>query len=213
MSKYLSNELPDFPEWFESHLSEQLCSVSFESTSDSMISYIKLWGLIEIFTKIIVKLYEKRCHIKELEPLRRDICKAQAELKVYSESLENFISQYQQSISYNEAINLSEDIAKVSISLKRLSVNKFSTKAKDIAPQPLPNQEDFERASNYLGLETELIGKLLKPKGKQSKYYDTRNLIAHEGKIDIKPDNLFNLRIQPIKTAVEQIRTIVTEPM
>jgi hypothetical protein len=209
MPELIKTTLPDFPDWFEQRLVEQLVEIKFDSIEASMLSYIKLWGLVESFTKIIMKLYEKRCHLKELKPIIQNIAEARVKLDVYSGQLDEHIRQYSQSISANQAITLNDDITSLGIKLKRHEVSKFSTEAKDLAPQKLPNKEDFEKASNSLNVKLNLVAELLKPKAGKSRYYDTRNLIAHEGKLDLQPENFYRIRIEPLMNAINEIKLLV----
>lgn len=209
MPELIKTTLPDFPDWFKQCLVEQLVKIKLDSIEASMLSYIKLWGLIESFTKIIMKLYEKRCHLKELEPIIQNIAETKLKLDVYSGQLDEYIRQCSQSISANQAITLSDGIASLGIKLKRQEVSKFSTEAKDLAPQKLPNKEEFEKALNSLNLKFDLVVDLLKPKAGKSRFYDTRNQIAHEGKLDLQPENLYHLRIEPVMNAIDEIKLLI----
>ena len=66
----------------------------------------------------------------------------------------------------------------------------------------LPSAKDIEKAGAEIGLKDSGLGSLLLPSNSDSKYYKTRNTIAHEVKSDIKLRNFILMRINPVKKVV-----------
>lgn len=203
--------LPDFPDWFQPFLQEQLKDVPDFTEQESyhidnlMLAYIKLWGVVEAYSKIIYRLYEKRTNLKEVEPLLNEVKRNKDNLVKWEQSVSILIAQYKENISTGTVAITADGIKKETINLKAIKATKFSVEKRDIALMKLPSKEDFERACIFLGIHQKNISSVLKPKNSESVFYKTRNSIAHEGKSDIVFKNFILIRINPVKEVVSEI--------
>lgn len=203
--------LPDFPNWFKPFLQEQIKEVPDFTEQESyhidnlMLAYIKLWGVIEAYSKIIYRLYEKRTNLKEVEPLLNEVKRHKETLIKWEKSVSILIAQYTKNISTGTEAITADNIKKENIDLKAIKATKYSVEKRDIALMKLPSKEDFEKACKFLGVDQKNISSLLKPKSSESVFYKTRNSIAHEGKSDIVFKNFILIRINPVKEAVSEI--------
>ena len=183
--------IEDFPKWFDKFYLEQLQEVpSFEEQStydiDNLnIAYIRLWSIIEIFSKIIYRLYEKRCNTKELTALENEVRQHLEGIAEYLDKIELAVQQYTSSESGELDSITFEGISKRSYILKPVKPVKYSVEKRDLASYSLPTKDKFEKACKSMNLRCPTVASLLKPDGGESKYYSTRNSIAHEGKPDI----------------------------
>ena len=203
--------LPDFPDWFQPFLQEQMKEVPDFTEQESyhidnlMLAYIKLWGIVEAYSKIIYRLYEKRTHLKEIEPLLNEVKRHKENLIKWEQSVSILIAKYTENISTGTVPIASDNIKKETINLRAIKATKFSVEKRDIALMKLPSKEDFEKAYVFLGIGQNNISSVLKPKNSESVFYKTRNSIAHEGKSDIALKNFILIRINPVKEVVSEI--------
>ncbi|MEJ1414258.1 MAG: hypothetical protein RPU13_13480 [Candidatus Sedimenticola sp. (ex Thyasira tokunagai)] len=186
-------EVPDFTEQKSYHI------------DNLMLAYIKLWGIVEAYSKIIYRLYEKRTNLKELEPLLNEVKRHKENLIKWEQSVSILIGQYTENISTGTVAITADNIKKEAINLKAIKVTKYSVEKRDISLMKLPSKEDFEKACVFLGVGQKNISSVLKPKNGESVFYKTRNSIAHEGKSDIVLKNFILIRIDPVKEVVSEI--------
>jgi len=186
-------EVPDFTEQESYHI------------DNLMLAYIKLWGIVEAYSKIIYRLYEKRTHLKEIEPLLNEVKRHKENLIKWEQSVSILIAQYTENISTGTVPIASDNIKRETINLRAIKATKFSVEKRDIALMKLPSKEDFEKAYVFLGIGQNNISSVLKPKNGGSVFYKTRNSIAHEGKSDIALKNFILIRINPVKEVVSEI--------
>jgi len=176
-----------------------------------MLAYIKLWGIVEIYSKIIYRLYEKRTHLKELEPLLNEVKTHRENLIRWEQSVSMLISQYTENISSGAVSINSGAIKKETINLKSIKATKFSVEKRDISLMKLPSKEDFEKACEFLDISQKGISSVLKPKNGESIFYKTRNSIAHDGKSDILFRNFILHRINPLKKVTSEIKALANK--
>ncbi len=206
--------LPDFPDWFHDFLDEQLkefpdfAEHETSRKDDLMLSYLKLWGVIEAFSKIIVRLYQKRTNLIEIKAQLKEAECHKESMSEWEESLSVLITQYAENINTGTVSITADNIVKKTINLKAIKATKFSVEKRDIALMKLPSKENFEKACSFLEINQKGVLGLLKPKGGESVFYNTRNSIAHEGKLDIAFKNFVTIRINPVKEAVSEIKCI-----
>lgn len=150
--------LVDFPNWFIAFFNEQLKDINlrYKNMNNNekemmMIIYIKQWGIIESFSKIIYRLYQKRIYLLEIKP-KLEAAKIDEHINTLTQwktSLSNLIQQYEQSINTNAQINL-DDINKSSVTLDKVKAIRFSVEKRDISKMKLPSKEDFEKALSHI---------------------------------------------------------------
>jgi len=205
----------DFPEWFSSFLDEQLKEVpTFKEQSaydiDNLsIAYIRLWSIYEVYVKVLKTLYEKRCDLKEIEAKIEKAENIVVSANVWVSDARNISLAYSKSIRFGESINIEENVSAFSAQIKTIPVKKYSVRKSDIAPMRLPTAKEIDKASSAFGFNGVEISHLLLPINSKSKFYKTRNTIAHEGKSDIQLRSFIINRINPVKEVVETIRRYV----
>ena len=205
----------DFPEWFADFLDEQLKEVPTFKEQPSYdidnlsIAYIRLWSIYETYIKILHKLYEKRCVLKEIDAKIQQAENVATSANTWASNAKNVSAAYSASIRFGETINIDENVAKFTAQIKTITVSKYSVRKSDIALMTLPNGKDIDKASTEFGLNGSEISLLLHPSNSDSKFYKTRNTIAHEGKSDIQLRNFILKRINPLKEVVDAIKGYV----
>lgn len=211
----------DFPHWFETFFNEQLsaieCHVEYFSSMplpQLQITYIRLWSVIESFSKIVFLLAEKRHCVKELSPEIDRIKIIQTRLEQYKIDVLAALRFYQQSIDAASARNTEvlTDIAAVKIDFKRREFKQFSVDKSVVFKEKLPNKSVMDKAFSILEFNVAGFSDLLNDGSKNSKYYQTRNQIAHEGKADITAESLINKRIMPLLTVINEIKHCLEQP-
>ena len=207
----------DFPEWFAGFLEEQLAEVPTFREQPSYhidnlsIAYIKLWSIYETYIKILQKLYEKRCALKEIDVKIQLSETAAKDIKNWTLEAKKVSAAYLTSMRSGKHIDIEDNIGKLTVNIKGITVSKYSVRKSDVALMALPNAKDIEKASVEFNLDGSEISHLLHPTNSESKFYKTRNIIAHEGKSDILLRNFILMRIDPLKEAVEAIKRYVDE--
>ena len=212
--------IPDFPDWFQVFLEEQIkntpCLTEQQDAHnynlDSlMIAYVSLWGVIEAFSKIIVRLYEKRVNLKEIEAQLKEAENYKTTINDWSKSLSALIEQYRENIKNGMTLITASDEPKKIINIKPIKATKYSVEKKDVALMKLPSKDEFDETCLFLKIQLPGLSVLLKSKSADSIYYKTRNSIAHEGKSDIEHKNFIRIRIKPVQQAMLQIKEIMKE--
>lgn len=211
----------DFPCWFEIFFHEQIRGIECHSEYFSVmpieqlqITYIKLWSVIESFSKIIKILAEKRNFLKELTPEIKRVEGIQTKLEQYKNDVLAAISFYQQSIDANSESNSRSltAIAAVTINFKRYEMKQFAVEKSVVFKEKLPNKAEMNKALSTLKLNIAGFSDLLNEGGRASSYYQTRNQIAHEGKSDISATTLIDKRIMPLLAVIKQIKHCLEQP-
>jgi len=207
----------DFPGWFNDYSKEQLKECDDDGgcfTNDSLeelqIAYIKIWSVIEIFSKIIIILAEKRAHLKEIKPVLDNIKQYRSALDSYENSLIEIISHHESSI--DGACTKQFDIKDVPVfnkTLKKISGKKFSVSKNVVFKPALPKKDDIDKAIKILDIYPPQFSDFLNAADKESKFYTTRNKIAHEGNIDIKKESFVKERLIPILQISRGIRDYI----
>lgn len=202
----------DFPEWFSGFITAQLQEIptfTEQPTYDIdnlTIAYIKLWSVYEIYIKILYKLFEKRCALKEITVKIEEARLMLDNAHSWISDAKEVSAAYSESIRLGKRINIEHGVKKLSSNFKAIAANKYSTRKSDIVLMKLPTAKDIEKASEEFGLDGKRISHLLHPSNSESRYYKTRNTIAHEGKSDIELSNFIRLRINPMKDVVNLIQ-------
>ncbi|MBV1928382.1 MAG: hypothetical protein KUG81_02605 [Gammaproteobacteria bacterium] len=205
----------DFPEWFSDFIDEQLEEVpTFKEQApyniDNLsIAYLRLWSIYETYIKILHKLYEKRCALKEIDAKIQQAENIAISANSWASNAKNISAAYLASIRFGEPINIDEKVVKFTAQIKTIPVRKYSVRKSDIALMPLPNGNDIDKASTEFGINGSEISLLLHPSNSDSRFYKTRNTIAHEGKSDIQLRNFIGKRINPLKEVVDTIKGYV----
>ncbi|PHS26410.1 MAG: hypothetical protein COA83_03395 [Methylophaga sp.] len=151
------------------------------------------------------KLYEKRSALKEINAKIEQAEHIAKNAKSWIASTQEISSAYSASIRFGETINIDENGTKFTAQIKSITVSKYSMRKSDIALMTLPNAKAIEKASSEFSLKGADISHLLHPSNSESKFYKTRNTIAHEGKSDIQLRNFITRRIDPLKNVVNTI--------
>ena len=202
----------DFPAWFTQFLDEQLAEVPTFDEQPSYdidnlsIAYIRLWSVYETYTKILNRLYEKRCALKEIDARIIQAEQVVADAAAWVLNAKKVSSSYLASIRFGDSIDIEESVTKLTAQVKTINVSKYSVRKSDIALMHLPSAKDIEKACVEIGLKDSGLGGLLLPSNSESKFYKTRNIIAHEGKSDIQLRNFILKRINPVREVVSIIK-------
>ena len=205
----------DFPHWFETFFNEQLIAIECNADYFSamplphlQMTYIKLWSVIESFSKIACLLAEKRHCLKDISPEIKRIEGVQIQLEQYKSDVLAAMSFYQMSIDANSALNADalKAITAVKGDFKRRELKKYSVEKSVVFKEKLPNKTVMDKALSTLKLNVAGFSEVLNDDSKNSIYYQTRNRIAHEGKSDISETTLINKRIMPLLKVIEQIK-------
>jgi len=201
----------DFPDWFSEFVNKQLADVPIfqdeqsYDINDLSISYIRLWSVFEIYIKILVRLNEKRSAKKKIDARINQAEKIASNLKDWVANARIVSSKYEASIQLGKAIDIEKNIGKFTGQIKPISVDKFTVRKSDISSTRLPSAKDIEKACAEFSLNCSELTLLLKPTNSESKFYKTRNTIAHEGRSDIQERNFLAKRINPLRSAVDAI--------
>ncbi|MDY0269988.1 hypothetical protein [Trichloromonas sp.] len=198
--------LKDFPAWFLGFAEGQLAGYLHfgaahhdETIEQLQIAYIKIWSVVEIFSKIIIILADKRTTTKELKPLVENIKRHREKLDEYEKGLIEIISFHESSINDSETNQFKiNDVANLKIDLKKISSKKFSVSKSDVFKPALPKKNDLDKAIKVLNIDPPKFSDFLNAADKESKFYTTRNKIAHEGTVDLKKENFIKERLLPI---------------
>jgi len=205
----------DFPEWFPGFLNEQLKEVpTFKEQPsyhiDSLsISYIRLWSIYETYVKVLYKLYEKRCALKEIDAKIQQAEQVAINATEWASNAKKISSNYSKSIHYGDPIDNDINVTKFTAQIKTITVSKYSVRKSDIALMPLPSEKDINKASSEFGINGVEVSFLLSPSNSDSKFYKTRNTIAHEGRADIQLRNFILIRINPLKEVIHTIKNYI----
>ena len=205
----------DFPEWFACFLKEQLSQVPTFNEQPSYdidnlaIAYIKLWSVFEIYIKVLVKLHQKRGALKEVDAKIKQAERIIENANNWVASAKELSDSYSASIRSGTVIDVDKNLGKFSSQIKATSVSKYTMRKSDIVLMSLPNAKEIEKASAEFQLDCLELSNLLRPTNSESKFYKTRNTIAHEGKSDIQLRNFIIKRIIPLKKVVDIIKNYV----
>lgn len=211
----------DFPHWFEAFFNEQLngieCHADYFSAMplpQLQITYIRLWSVIESFSKIAFLLAEKRNFLKELMPEIKRVEGIQIQLEQYQKDVLAAINFYQRSIDVNSEFNADglKMITAVKSDFKRRELKQYSVEKNVVFKEKLPNKAEMDKALSTLKLNVAGFSDVLNEGGKTSSYYQTRNQIAHEGKSDISAITMIDKRITPLLTVIKQIKHCFEQP-
>ena len=201
----------DFPEWFSTFLEEQLGDVPTFREQPSYdidnltIAYIRLWSIFEIYIKILRKLHEKRSALKEINAKIKHAEEVASNVSAWITDAKKVASAYSDSIRSGAHIDIDENVAKLSAQIKTITVSKYSVRKSDIALMPLPTAKDIDKSCAEFEFNGSKLSNLLEPTNSESKFYKTRNTIAHEGKSDIQLRNFILMRINPLREVVDII--------
>ena len=201
----------DFPNWFPEFVNEQLAKVPTFQEQQSYdidnlsIAYIRLWSVFEIYIKILVRLTEKRSAKKEIDARIKKAEQIASNLRDWIASAKIVSNEYEASIQLGKVIDVEKNIGKFAGQIKSVSVEKFTVRKSDISSTRLPSAKDIEKACAEFSLKCSELTSLLQPTNSESKFYKTRNMIAHEGKSDIQERNFIVRRINPLRTTVVAI--------
>ena len=210
--------IKDFPGWFVDFVNKQLCDYEdadecFENMTlaELQVAYIKIWSVIEGFAKITHILASKRNFLRELEPEIDTIKSLKQKLTDYENKLKDVVDFHRQSIGgTNKNVSLNFDaINAVKIELKKKKSIKFSVAKNVVFKGKLPNKENIDEAFKGLGLDIPEFSALLNNDGKPSKFYTTRNKIAHEGAVVVQIKTLKNERLLPILAMAKKIEAYI----
>jgi len=201
----------DFPDWFTVFINEQLAEVPTFNEQPAYdidnlsITYIRLWSIFETYIKIICKLHEKRSALKEINAKIEQAKHIAKKAKLWIDSAQEVSSAYSASVHSGDIIKIDENVTKFTAQIKSITVTKYSMRKSDIALMKLPDAKAVEKASSEFDLEGSDISHLLHPTNSESKFYKTRNTIAHEGRSDIQLRNFITRRIDPLRNVVNII--------
>ncbi|MER0215591.1 MAG: hypothetical protein DU481_05205 [Nitrosomonas sp.] len=211
-----------YPEWLKNDINELLNKVDSavlhsQNADELSVTYLRCWAVIELFTKVTHTMLEKREYAEEIKnkisTTKDSLEKSLLEFNMREAELEKIVSYY-----FNKDVIPSEIPKKVKLSDLSTKISdidcqkKFSfEKAAISTNKRLPSKSDATKMVEKLHIKSRQFLGLLKDDGKsQSKYYITRNHIAHEGKLDISPDTLIKDRIMPVLNAALEIRDEIT---
>src|SRR5690606_35485411 len=138
--------------------------------------------------------------------------KSLLEFNMREAELEKIVSYYLNKDGVSSEIPKKVTLCDLSTKISDIDCHKqFSLdKATLSANKRLPSKSDATTMVEKLPIKSRQFLDLLKDGKTQSKYYITRNHIAHEGKLDIKPDTLIKDRIVPVLNAAIEIRDELT---
>ena len=124
----------DYPAWFAEFLEEQMAEVPTFNEQPSYhidnlsIAYIRLWSIYETYTKILNRLYEKRCALKEIDAKINQAEKIVADATAWVLSAKNISSSYSASMRLGNSIDIEENVSKLTVQIKTINVSKYSVR-------------------------------------------------------------------------------------
>lgn len=208
----------DFPDWFVSFSTEQLESLKSDISlleqkplPELQIDYLKVWSVIESFSKIVVTLAEKRNFLKDLKPQMKVIEQKTSELAQIKQELQKAIRYYESSID-GQLIDWEVDaIRAFPKGVKKKDCKKFSVDKNIVFRATLPNRATTEKSLQALEFGVMKFCSVVNQGTNGSKYYSTRNKIAHEGIIDVEPITFIKDRFVTILDAAREIHEFVLQ--
>lgn len=210
-----------YPEWLKNDINELLNKVDpsvlhSHSADELSVTYLRCWAVIELFTKVTHTMFEKREYAEDIKnrilKIKDSLEKSLLEFNMREAELEKIVSYYLNKDGVSSEIPKKVTLCDLSTKISDIDCHKqFSLdKATLSANKRLPSKSDATIMVEKLPIKSRQFLDLLKDGKTQSKYYITRNHIAHEGKLDIKPDTLIKDRIVPVLNAAIEIRDELT---
>lgn len=119
--------MKDFPQWFIQFAQEQVqkypeqeLELQSKSDGDLMVLYLSLWSVVELFSKIVCLLNEKRNKLREHQAKKTVLEAKIDEFKSRLETLNSLINAYEQSIDEGILSSDELDVAALEYKFKRI---------------------------------------------------------------------------------------------
>jgi len=206
-----------YPNWLQDEIYDKLKNIdistfSLQNENELAITYLICWSVIEVFSKFIHVVYERKNHAEELrkkiEVFRDSLETSLKKFQMLESDLDEIVNFYSNPFEPAKELPAPVTLKELNVKLQDIICSKvFSTEKPVLASNKrLPSKSESAKAVEILNVKSTKFLDLLKVGKSQSKYYTTRNHIAHEGKIDIQKNTLVKDRIIPVLNAATEIR-------